>query len=754
MRSETAMVWKKRLLGSAALLAAALPGAPVVLAQEGAAVLGAQLEEIVVRARMRSETLQTVPLSVSQMSGDFLDDNFVVQLEDVEKYTPNVELGKIQFAAGGLTASIRGASFADLEKTFEPAVAVAIDGMFFANNTGANTDFFDIASVEILRGPQGTLFGRNTIGGVINIERTRPTGEWGIKASASYGSFQRNDYKVVANAPVVKDVLALKLGFFSLNGDSHTRNINTGIRDDGIDKIAASGALLFTPSESFEALLTVDYLDDDSQYPGLVNLSAPGSLVCDAFGECFSNGAAVAEARKFKVSFSDKPFVATLESTAVNLRLNYKLDELTFESITTYMDMDDFLDEENTGGRDIGGLPILTALRGQKAEQLSQEIRVISSFDEWFNFVGGVFYFASKYFLDPQEVRVLGGLADRFTAGQHLDSLAAYAETYFQVLPKTRLTVGGRFTYEKKKFSIDELVLGFTCPDPSLTDPLLAACANPQESWTKFTPRVSIDHQFTDDVMAYFTWARGFRSGGFNGRAQTPTSIGPYDPETVDNFELGLRSEFWNRKARVNLTVFHTDYSNKQEEVITVSPVNPSVTETTVQNAASARMNGAEAEIAVVPTPHLTLRSAIGYLDGEYTKFLIGGVDVKDQRNFRYAPDWSVSVGGDYTIPIAATDGEVAINANYKWTDDFTTSPIADPTNLGRDTIPDYGEFDAAISYRGQFGSSSGTYKVTAFVKDAFHDSGRILRKLDAGVFWFGDQEPGRTWGVELLTEF
>lgn len=749
------------LLCGAAAAAMMLPAAPAALAQDATAAPVTGLEEIVVRARMRTETLQTVPVAVSQLSGDFLDDNMLVQLEDVEKYTPNVELGKIQFAAGGLTASIRGASFADLEKTFEPAVAVAIDGMFFASNTGANVDFFDVASVEILRGPQGTLFGRNTIGGVINIERTRPTGEWGIKASATLGSFSRHDFKVVANAPVIEDVLAVKLGFFSINSDLHTRNINTGIRDEGDDKLSFSGSLLFTPTENFEALLTVDYTDDDSEYPGLINLSGPGSLVCDVFGECFANGAAFAEANDFKVSFSDKPFVATMEKVAVNLKMKYDFDTLSVESITTYMDLDDFLTEENTGARDIGGVPLFISERTQTAEQFSQELRFLSNFDGWFNFVGGLYYFNSKYRLEPQEVFLLNGLVDRFNAGQNLDTLAAYAETYFQVLPSTRVTVGGRFTYEKKRFQITAfdaaqpgVPVRFACPDPSLTDPVFASCADPSESWTKFTPRVTIDHQFTDDVMAYFTWARGFRSGGFNGRAQTATSIGPFEPETVDNFELGVRTEFWDSKARVNLTVFHTDYSNKQEEVITVSPANPQVTETTVQNAASARMNGAEAEIMVLPTPNLTLRSAIGYLDGEYTSFLIGGVDVKDQRNFRYAPDWSISVGGDYRWPIAATDGEVVFAANYKWTDDFTTSPVADPLGLGRDTIDAYGEFDASISYEGQLGSTGGTYKVTAFVKDAFHDSGRILRKLDAGVFWFGDQEPGRTWGIELMTEF
>ncbi len=720
------------------------------------------LEEILVTARQREESLQTVPVAVSALDAAFIEQSFTQEVREIEKYMPNVELGRMQFAGGALTASIRGVSFADLERSFEPAVGVSVDGVFLGSNTGAMIDMFDIESIEVLRGPQGTLFGRNTIGGTINVRRSRPTGEWGIKASATIGSYGRNDYKVIANAPVVEDVLALKLGAYSMNGDSHTRHYLTGKREDGPDKLILMGSLLFTPTDRFEAQLSVDYIDDDSTYPNLINLSLPGQAFCDGFGGCADTSWFVARDRGFKVAFTEKPFKATIESVNVNFRMKYDLGSIAIESITGYIDSEDSLSQENTGTPDIGGLPLFVADRDQTSEQFSQELRAVSSYDGWFNFVAGLYYFKSEYDLSAQTLYVLGDVAGEFSAGQDLESYAAYAEAYFNLTDQTRLTLGGRYTYEKKEFYIVTLdtfqpapwpVL-FECPDASLTDPALAACRDPEESWKKFTPRITLDHSFSDDLMVYASWARGYRSGGWNGRAQSTTSIGPYDPETVDNYEIGLRSELFNNLARLNLTAFHADYKNKQEEVITPSPLNPLATETTVRNASSARIRGVEMELQVIPTERLRLRSAVGYLDAKYKSFIEQGVDVSAERNLRYAPEWTISVGGDYIIPVTATGGDIIIGANYKWTDDFTTSPVKDTSGLDRDVIQSYGTFDASISYEGPITSNGASFRLSAFVNNAFHDSGRLFRTLNGGPFWFGDQEPGRTWGLELQLRY
>ncbi|MEL0307403.1 MAG: Plug domain-containing protein, partial [Halieaceae bacterium] len=204
----------KQLPLAIALIAAGTTGSHSSISEAQAESGG--LEEVVVTARYREESVQDVPVAVTAMSGNFMEDNNIMSMLDIEKYVPNVEFTIMAFAGGALSASIRGLSFDDLEKSFEPAVGVSIDGMFMGTNAGANVDFFDVASVEVLRGPQGTLFGRNTIAGAVNIKRTRPTGEFGVKLMADIGRYDHVDLKGVINFPIIPDVLAAKLTARSL----------------------------------------------------------------------------------------------------------------------------------------------------------------------------------------------------------------------------------------------------------------------------------------------------------------------------------------------------------------------------------------------------------------------------------------------------------------------------------------------------------------------------------------------------------
>ncbi len=716
-----------------------------------------QSTDIVVTARQREESLQDVPLAVTALGGEFLEQAQAAGIDSVEKYIPNVELGSHPFTGGGLSASIRGVSFGDLDRSFEPAVAVAVDGVFFASNTGALTDTFDVEQIEVLRGPQGTLFGRNTIGGVINIKRTKPTMDWGLKAKALYGSYDRVELKAIANAPIIQDKLGLKIGGYLEQSDSFTKRASDGKRQDGTDRISLFGALRYSPNSDFDAILSVDYLDDDSQYPSNVPLTSNDQTFCLGFGACYDDYERV-EDSGFDLALSEYPFFSTVESTNVSLNMSNDFGGVTLEMITGYIDQSDALDQENTGAAPaVGNIPLFNARRSQDAMQFSQEFRVLSDFDGAFNFVAGLYYMRSEYQLDSLAI-VNGNVAQNGSAGQDLDAYAAYAETFVDITDALRLTVGGRYTIEKKRFDFitrDPATGAVTarCPDGNLPANVDAfdSCRDPSVVFRKFTPRVILDYHLTDDVMVYGSWSRGYRSGGWNGRATTVTTIGPYAPEQVDSYELGLRSTFLDDTLTFNLTGFYTDYTDKQEEIITASPLDPNVTQTLVQNAGAATIKGLEGELSFQPTSWLNLRSAVGYIDAEYDSFIQGGVDISDQRRLRYAPEWSVSVGGDANIPIG--DDSLTLAANYKWTDDFFISAKADPIGLGRDVIEAYGTFDASIGYEGQFGYDK-TWRVSAFVNDAFHDDGRVYRKVIAGPFSFGSREPGRTLGVEVGFEY
>lgn len=710
------------------------------------------IEDIIVTARQRSESLQSVPVAVAAMDGAMIERTFIPDVDSIERFMPNVELGRHPFTGGGMSASIRGISFGDLDRSFEPAVAVSVDGVFLASNTGAMMDTFDIEAVEVLRGPQGTLFGRNTIGGVISIKRTKPTMDWGLKGQVTVGSYGVREYKVMANAPIVEDVLGLKIGGYRERSDSFTRRASDGKREDGLDRYSLFGALRFNPSSALDATLSIDHINDKSKYPSLVPLSAAGQTFCVAFGACIGTQGERIKDSGYKLALDDYPFQARLKHTAVTL--NAKLDVIegvTLESITNYTKQKDALNVENTGGAPLAnGAHIFVSLRDQTANQFSQEVRAVSDLGGAFDFVAGLYYMKSEFDLVQQAI-VTGNRSQFFDAGQDLDAYAAYAEAYVEPIDKLRLTLGGRYTHEKKKFYIKfrnpttGAITG-QCPDATSA---YAPCADPSVTFSKFTPRVTVDYRFTPDIMVYAGWSRGYRSGGWNSRATVTTAIGPYEPETVDSYEAGLRTTFWNNRARANLTVFRAKYKNKQEEVITASPINPLITQTQVQNAASATLQGVEGEFQLAPTRWLNLRAAVGYIDGKYDAFLSGGVDIRNQRNLRYAPKWSVSFGGDATIPVEATGGEILLNANYKWTDKFATSVIRDTTGLNRDFIDAYATVDASIGYRHELDDRKNV-TLSAFVQNAFHSNGRLYRKVITGPFAFASREVARTWGLTL----
>ena len=750
---------KTGLLIGCALICLAVPA----YAQDAVTADPAQADEggitdIIVTARQRSESLQDVPVAVAAMDAGFIEKAQISNIDAVERYMPNVELGRHPFTGGGMSASIRGVSFGDLDRAFEPAVAVAVDGIFLASNTGAMTDTFDIESIEVLRGPQGTLFGRNTIGGVINIKRSKPTLDWGAKVQGTLGSNSRRELKGIFNAPIVQDKVGLKVGGYVERSDSFTRSATTGKREDGIDRVSLFGALRVKPSDTFEAVLSIDHVKDDSKYPSLVPLSAgPGAnsqAFCAAFGACYGTQFQQIRNGGFKLALNDYPFSATLRSTGVALNLKQELGKVSVESITGYIKQKDSLDIENTGGANfLPGVPVFVSQRNQTANQFSQELRAISNFDGAFDFVAGLYYMHSEFDLLRQRAFVNGGTAQDFSAGQTLNAYAAYAEGYLELVPDLRLTAGGRYTVEKKKFYITFRspatgLVTARCPDATLAgNPAFDACRDPNVTFKKFTPRLILDYHFTPDVMIYGGWSRGYRSGGWNSRATVITAIGPYDPETVDSYEAGLRTTVLDRRVRFNLTGFYTKYDDKQEEVITASPTNPLVTQTLVENAGKATIKGFEGELELAPLDWLRLRSAVGYIDGKYDEFIQGGVDISNQRNLRYAPKWSVSVGGDATIPVG--DGKIQIGANYKWTDRFATAIVKDTLGLNRDFIDAYGTFDATIAYEGELGSRSG-FRIAAFVNNAFHDDGRLYRKVITGPFSFGSREVGRTYGVEI----
>ncbi len=728
------------------------------------------LDEIVVTARFRNENQQDTPLSVTAIDSAVLQKFVVVDVQSIQRFLPNVQLSRINFAGNALGASIRGISFADLEKTFDPAIGVAIDGVFLGTNTGGNVDFVDVESVEVLRGPQGTLYGRNTVGGTISVRRTRPTGELGVKLHGRYASFNTYDLDAVVNLPKIADIFSVKLFGLKRNSDSFTKNRYTGDREPGRDFYNVGGSVLAEFGENTTVLASVDYQHDDSFYPSIINLTkangipfGAGGTICDftnaiGFGDlaCDTQGVIKQRAEDFKIANTSIPFSSSMDGWNTSLEINSKIGDWALTAITGYRNTNDAILEENSGTPPLALgpgvlVPLFVAARDQSYKQFSQEIRIAGDITDWMDLIAGVYYLHTDYKIGPGLNNVgtpgtaflLNGPIQNFTAAQKLDSYAVFLESIFKLSDTVRLTVGGRYTTETKKFSVTQVSApAFTAADDAtFSDP---------------TGRVIIDWKPDEDMMLYASWSRGFRSGGFNGRATSATSIGPYDPETVDSFEAGMKADFADGKIRFNPTVFWAEYNNKQEEILRASGT---ATETIVQNAASARIRGIEIEFQARPIKELLLRASGGYLDAKYKSFEIPdlanpgtNIDVAALRNFRRAPKFSFNLGADYTLAVSDND-DINFAFNYSWIDDITTSPIKDKSGDKRDVIPAYGSLDLTVALL-HTGQQLKNLRVSAYGRDLLHGGGRLNNSLDAGVFWFGVVSPRREFGVEATINF
>lgn len=696
-----------------------------VAAQEAAAPAG-QLDEILVLARKFAEDIQTTPVAVTAINQATIDNRFAKDLTDLSGLAPNVVLDNGGAFAGTAFLSIRGIGFQDVESSFDPAVGVTVDGIFIGRNIGALMDFFDIEQVEILRGPQGTLFGRNTIGGTINVRSTRPSGTFGFKGQVTVGNIGRLDVRAALDMPIVPEKLAAKVAVFSQNSDGHWRNTydDSDARAENTDSARAS--LRFTPSEQLTIDLIGDYSRDRSGSFGLVPQHStsltysPGLSASDisaieaeyarqgatrstistiALAQILQGQAPTlaniiagltpanidslqrADSHPYDNAYN-APNINKIDSGGIAANISYDLPGGgTFTSITGWRKTDENIVQDF----DATASSLFETQRIQDHEQFSQEFNYTSDFSgSPIKLTTGLYYFWQKYhllqyfralFVTP--TNALGpfdwttilppyGIENNDTR-QTSRSTAIYAEGTYDVSDRLALVLGGRYTWDNKKFST---LLSQT------------TLAEDEKSWKQFTPRAIIRFTPSDELMGYASVSRGYKAGGFNGRASTASSIGPFDPEKVTAYELGMKSTLAQNRVRFNVTGFINDYKNMQVE--TVRPVSGGTgQETVVLNAANARTQGIEVELTAAATSALTFNGSIGYLDAKYKDFtqpvtvnsvVLAGVE-EDMTVFkmRRAPKWTLAMGGRYEMPLTDALG-LALQLDYRHTSEMFTT--------------------------------------------------------------------------------
>ena len=702
------------------------------------------IADIVVTARRRNESIQTTPIAITAVTPQVLSAKATLNIGDLQGQVPNLLITTQNSGAGTANLAIRGLAFADVEKSFEPTVGIAVDGVFIGTSTGQFLDFFDVSSVEVLRGPQGTLYGRNTIGGVINIRRTRPTGQWGANLEGSYASYNTFAGRIVANAPIVPGVLAVKAFYFQDGTDGYVRNYFTHRLTGGNNNQNFGLAFLLTPTSNFDALITLEKQVQDFT-PVNSNIAKTGEVFClfEPAIECNRNSTTDL------YTVFGSPTHGHYSSPAVTAELNWTPGAVKLTSITGYRESY----ENQTQDFDASSSDLYYTRREQRYFQVSEELRAAGKIIPTLDYVIGGYYFDSKYNLF-QSTRLFG--ADTGAPQTAIGTNKSYAGFFdfdWSFLPKFRLNLGGRYTHDEKTFN-------------NTVGTFLGA---PSDKFNKFTPKVVLDYRPNDDFLFYVSWSRGYRSGGFSNRAQTAISTNtPYGPETVDSYELGAKTAFFDRRLLFNVAAFYADYSNLQQT--TTIPGGPTGNETIVSNVGSAKIKGIEADLTARPVRPLRITAGLGYLDSRFNNFLTrtNATTLTDYsaNDLIYNPSVTANFNSTYTIPTKM--GEALLNFGYRfiapYDQQISVGPTSTATNAaGITTITVLGNdprvrtrpqnlVDAAATLK--FDYHGHDAKVTLFGRNLTDDRGPTAAFTVAGLWSFASAREPRTFGLQLGLAF
>ncbi|MBL4893781.1 MAG: TonB-dependent receptor [Emcibacter sp.] len=587
------------------------------------------LDEVIVTARRQSESLQLVPLAVSAFNADELFSNRIENLGDLQSHVPNLSL-HVGDAANAVIY-LRGIGQIDSISFNDPGVGVYVDDVYMGRAQGSFLDVMDPARIEVLRGPQGTLYGRNTIGGAVKFISSRPTNDVVGYLEAVYGNYNQFRAKASISGPIIEDILTAKAAVAHSSRDGYTQNLFDG--EDDFDKETNSWRVsaLLTPNEDLSFYLVLDGSRNTPDHSRTPHKETPiFSLVSGAF-----------------INPTDDPFVVNvnynnlekLKTFGVALTAEYNMDELTFKSITSYRKMDYQTKTDLDGTVDASfGIYYF-----DDQDQFSQELQFIYEGDK-ISLVSGLYYYKEN------TVNTGGANAPVFffvSIGrwdQTSTSKAAYAHLKYSATEALTLSLGARYTREDKDIISDgEHFFGTGI---NTAEEMVAAFGTGigfnvtgytgEADWESFSPKFGLDYVVNEDVMVYANISRGFKSGGFNGRAATSQ---PYDPENLWSYEVGFKSTFADQRVRLNMAAFYNDYNDFQVSRFTADEFGNFLS--VFDNAGKAIMWGVEAELTALLADNLTLNANAGYLNSEYRDFFDGGIDVSEQRHLVNAPSFS-----------------------------------------------------------------------------------------------------------------
>lgn len=651
----------------------------------------AQIEEVLVTATKRTISAQSVPISMTALSANRLTMARIEGVRDLALLTPGLNMNG---RSNVWIPYIRGIGAQDTSGGQETSVSVYIDGVYISTPHGGQQNFNSVDRVEILKGPQGTLFGRNATGGLIHVITRDPGDELEIFGTVGYGDYDTVNAKLYIGGPLTDNLSADIAIMYRDQGEGYGDNLFTG------DEIAADGdegyrtKWIWQATENIRATWTADYQNHDTGLGDNRNL-LPGSI--GPMGETGAPGyrdvtmnfpTAVIDPVTGAVMESGIPLPngetdGYIENQGTALKLQFDLGWGEFMSLTAYREMEQYNIFDNDGH------PVSYVEATQEyntTETFTQEFQLLSTGEGNLDWIIGAFYldddsgYTGPHGLGIWGVQVLGvaGPLVSFQDPINTESIAGFIEGTYSFTDRTRLTLGARLTKDEKQVGGSQILYGFG-PDPIVTPIETFNSLDPgapiKESWTEPTYKVVIQHDFMDDAMVYASFNHGFRSGSFNTVGVTGV---PVEPETNDAWEIGIKSQWWDNRLRLNAAAYFTDFEDLQ---VVISRGGS----TDLLNAGTAEIKGIEIDGEASVSDNVTFRFGLSLIDAEYTEFATGpNCSIRDAAGHTLpapedcnlsgftmvrTPDTTFNFGVLFRQPVSF--GHIGFNLDYLWTDDF-----------------------------------------------------------------------------------
>jgi len=754
------------------------------LANEGAADTPASsahssrggLDEIVVTAQFRQNNLQNEPLAITAMSADMMQARSYTSVTEIGQSAPSVTLRLGSAGYGKSTqAYIRGIGQSDYKFALEPAVGFYVDDVYHASLFGSTFDLLDLERVEILRGPQGTLFGKNSIGGAVRLISKKPSNAFEASVEGTYGSYDRIDLRGMINVPIVDDILALRVSGSSKNRSGYVDRIDfvcanpalagnlpqrTGepgckIGTLGGEEVhAGRAALRFTPVSNLEINLTAEILRDNSEAAAdsliYINESAPALVTFNTntlipnFGIPFDSRFITSPYVSYgdlTSSFLGKiiPSANTVHSDSYSGDIQWDItDNLQLRSITAW--------QRHTGRfaqeADNSPLPVTLLDTPVSFRQFTQEVRLLGSVGTFLDWAVGGFYFKSNSRMGGSVTLSASGTAFDQNDTVRARNTSFFAHGVFHLTDRLNVTLGLRHSDEYKTYRFDRT------NQPAGT-PFFPGgpFTSPKTEYDRFDYKAAIDYKITDDIMAYAQYSTGFKGGGINPRPFTPATAVPFGPETLKAYEIGLKTELFDRLARFNVAAYRSDYTNLQLSARSVD--NDGAPSIVISNAGKAVVQGIEAELQIRAVEGLLIDASGSYTDFKITDLgaaagVAGGPTLASKSPG--TPDWKFSAGVQYNFDLGDA-GSLAprLDLNYQ------SKVYNEYTNDERAAQKGYALVNGRLTYM----TSDEDLSLSVGVTNIFNKFYYYNKFIQAGSYIYTGQ-PGRPreWYVTVKKSF